>query len=226
MAKAKKLPPPPKSNTEVRRMLLKYFYDRNRNATSSRGKKGSGVKISAVKAELKAMHNLSQQEVQSNLTYLLSQGWVRADAVTKQVQARGGTVIPSSTNFYEITALGIDKIEGEGEFTVPKFHGINIQATGRNVITVGDGNVVSAEYGDVGAALSDLRDTVLSSRATESEKLDYVADIETIQSQLAKPTPNKGILRAAWGALEKLATLDGCASAVQRVIPLIAPLLS
>jgi hypothetical protein len=62
------------SNNEIRRIMLQYFYDRNKNATSARGKKGSAVKISGVKKELKAAHRLTQQEVQSNLTYLISQG--------------------------------------------------------------------------------------------------------------------------------------------------------
>src|SRR5690349_2771236 len=112
------------SNNEIRRIMLQYFYDRNKNATSARGKKGSAVKISDVKRELKAAHGLSQQEVQSNLTYLISQGWVAEDTVEKSFTAPGGTVIPSSTSFYVITAAGIDKIEGPGEFTMPKFHGI------------------------------------------------------------------------------------------------------
>lgn len=59
---------PALANNEIRKLMLQYFYDRNRNATSSRGKKGSSVKISVVKAELKASHGLTQQEVQSNLT--------------------------------------------------------------------------------------------------------------------------------------------------------------
>ena len=62
------------TNNEIRTVMLRYFYDRNKNATSTRGKKGSSVKISDVKRELKASHELTQQEVQSNLTYLISQG--------------------------------------------------------------------------------------------------------------------------------------------------------
>jgi hypothetical protein len=226
VAKVRKIVPPARSNTEIRRILLHYFYERNRTATSSRGKKGSGVKISVIKAELKAQQALTQQEVQSNLTYLISQGWVQADSVTKQFQAPSGTVIPSSTTFYEITALGIDKIEGVGEFTMPKFHGINIQATGRNIITVGDGNQISAEFQNLGTALSELRESILASPVAEADKLNYVADIETIQSQLAKPVPSQRILGAAWQALKAVATLEGCAAAFQRVSPLIAPLIS
>ena len=63
-----------RSDEEIRRIILRYFYDRNKNATSMMGKKGSAVRTSVLKSELKAAHGLSQQEVQSNLTYLLSQG--------------------------------------------------------------------------------------------------------------------------------------------------------
>jgi len=60
-----------------------------------------------------------------------------------------GTVIPNTISYYKITAAGIDKIEGPGEFTMEKFKGVKIEATGQNIITVGDGNQVNAEYQDV-----------------------------------------------------------------------------
>jgi hypothetical protein len=202
--------------------MLQYFYDRNKNATSARGKKGSAVKISDVKKELKAAHSLVQQEVQSNLTYLISQGWVEEDTVEKSFTAPGGTVIPSSTNYYKITAVGIDKIEGPGEFTMPKFHGIKIEATGQNIITLGDGNQVNAKFGDLGEALAELRDAVTQSTATENEKMSFVADIDTIQSQLVKPEPNRGIVKAAWEAVKIAATINGCSALVQKVSGLIA----
>ncbi|MDZ7266886.1 MAG: hypothetical protein ONB48_06085 [candidate division KSB1 bacterium] len=214
------------SNNEIRRIMLQYFYDRNKNATSARGKKGSAVKISDVKRELKASHGLTQQEIQSNLTYLISQGWVEEDTVEKSFTAPGGTVIPSATNYYRITAAGIDKIEGPGEFTMPKFHGIKIEATGQNIITLGDGNQINAQFSDLGSALADLRNEIVRSAANEADKLALVADIDTIQSQLAKPTPNKGIIAAAWKTVQAAATIDGCVGFVDKVAGLIKGLLS
>jgi len=73
------------TNNEIRHLLLQYFYDRNKNATSIMGKRGSAVKIRDIKADLKKQHGLTQQQVQSNLTYLLSQGWVEEKLVEKQV---------------------------------------------------------------------------------------------------------------------------------------------
>lgn len=207
-------------------MLLQYFYDRNKNATSARGKKGSAVKISDVKKELKAAHVLTQQEVQSNLTYLLSQGWVEEDTVEKSFTAKSGTVIPSSTSFYKITAAGIDKIEGPGEFTMPKFHGINIQATGQNIITLGDGNQINAQFSELGQALVDLHKAVTQSTTPEAQKMTLVADIDTIQSQLAKPEPTRSIIGAAWDTVKGAAAINGCTALVGKVAALIGPLIS
>jgi dihydroxyacetone kinase-like predicted kinase len=135
-------------------------------------------------------------------------------------------VIPSSTSFYQITAAGIDKIEGEGEFTMPKFRGIKIEATGQNIITLGDGNQINAQFNDLGAALVELRNAITQSSAREADKLGLVADIDTIQSQLAKPTPNKRIIAAAWETVKVAATIDGCAGLVSKVTTFIGGLLS
>ncbi len=223
MAK-KKTTRPQRSNNEIRHLMLQYFYDRNKNATSARGKKGSAVKISDIKKELKAAHQLTQQEVQSNLTYLISQGWVEEDTVEKSFTAPSGTVVPSSTSFFKITAPGIDKIEGPGEFTMPKFHGININATGQNIITLGDGNQINAQFSELGEALVELRDAITKSESPEPVKMSFVADIDTIQSQLAKPEPNHSIIASAWESVKVAATIGSCAGLVQRIGDLIGGL--
>ena len=215
----------PLTNNDIRTIMLRYFYDRNRNATSTRGKKGSSVKISDVKRELKASHGLTQQEVQGNLTYLISQGWVKEDVIEKSYTAPSGTVIPSTTHFYTITAPGIDKIEGPGEFTMPKFHGIKIEATGQNIITLGDGNQVNAKFGELGQSLSELRNAVTSSEVQESRKLELVADIDTIQSQLAKPEPNRTIIKAAWEVVKGAAAINSCTVLVHKIAGLLVHFL-
>lgn len=213
-----------RSNTEIRSIVLRYFYERNAAATSARGKKGYAVKITDVRRELKASHSLSQQEVMSNLNYLLSQGWVDEDKVEKSVPLPSGTVIPNTTSYYRITAAGIDKIEGPGEFTMDKFKGIKIEATGQNIITVGDGNQVDAQYQDMAGALVELKQALLQSTSvTEAQKLDAVADIDSIQSQLAKSSPNRGVVRSAWEGVKKLDTILGLAEKVTKVAGLLAP---
>src|SRR3989338_3843431 len=209
MAKSRAIQQRP-SNNEIRRIMLEYFYERNKSATSARGKKGSAVKISDVKKELKESHGLTQPEVQSNLTYLISQGWVEEDRVEKSFTTPRGAEVPSSTSYYQTTAGGIDKNEGEGEYTMPKFHGIRIEATGQNIITVGDGNQINAQYRDLGEALAELHKAVTSSDAPEADKMALVADIDTIQSQLAKPQPNRSIVATAWEVVKGAAAINGC----------------
>jgi hypothetical protein len=183
--------------------------------------RGAAVRISDLKRELKQTYGLSQQEVQANLTYLMSQGWVEEDVVKKVFVAPKGTVIPSETNYYRITAAGIDKIEGAGEFTMPKFAGIQIEATGQNIITLGDGNQINTQFGELAVALVELRKEVLRASVPEAEKLNAVADIVTIASQLAKPAPNKHIIRAAWETVAGAAAVGGAIDLVSRVATLI-----
>jgi hypothetical protein len=216
-----------RSNNEVRTIMLRYFYDRNSSSTSARGKKGFSIRIMNIRKELKAAHGLSQQDVMSNLNYLLSQGWVEEDKVEKSVPLPSGTVIPQSTSYYKITAAGIDKIEGPGEFTMDKFKGIRIEATGQNIITVGDGNQVNARYQDTASALVELKQALLQSPAvSEAEKLDIVADVDSIQSQLAKADPNRTVIQGAWETVKKLDTVMGLADKVTKVAAFLAPFLT
>jgi hypothetical protein len=47
------------------------------------------VKISDAKRELKVRHGLSQQEVMSNLTYLIDRDWVKTVEIQKTVRVKG-----------------------------------------------------------------------------------------------------------------------------------------
>lgn len=185
------------------------------------------MKISDAKRDLKTLHELTQSEVVSNMTYLIDKGWINKQDVEKTVKVRGGT-IPSVVAWYEISAAGIDKIEGESEFkTGPKYSGINISATGQNVITLGDGNIVNAQYAALHTELELLREAVVKSpRLKEEQKVDVVADIETVKEQLAKTQPNRKVLSHLWTAIEVAVTGAGMVDLVHRITPLIAGLLA
>ncbi len=214
-------------NDRIRHNILQYFYDRNTTATSQYGKKGSSVKISDAKRELKARYGLEQKSVVSNLTYLIDKGWINKIDIEKTVKTKGGS-IPSTVTWYEVSADGIDKIEGESEFQqAPKYAGININASGQNVITLGDGNVVNAKFADLHSSLDELKTEVSSSPdIDDNQKLDVVVDIENIKDQLAKPNPNKTIIGHLWGGVEKIVTGNGMVDVVGKVAPLIAGLLA
>ncbi len=207
------------TNNEVRQIILQYLYERNANARSARSDlTGAAVKISVMRRELKELHGLNQAQVRSNLTYLISQGWAEEQSIVKSVPTPRGGIIPSATFYYIITAAGIDKIEGPGEFTMDKFQGIKIEATGQNIITVGDGNQVNARFADAAEALAELKEAIkTSSDLSEPKKVDLVGDIDSIQSQLAKPEPNKPVVSTLWNGIEKATKAVGLADKLVKV---------
>jgi hypothetical protein len=208
--------------------MLEYFFQRNRRATSVHGKKtGAAARISVVRADLKASHGLTGQQVVSNLTYLMSQGWVEDRPVSKSFTTGQGTIMPATTSHYIITAAGIDKVSGPSEFTRDRFQGIKIEATGQNIITLGDGNQVNAHYQQIGEALAQLRDALKKSQTiTENDKVNVVADIDSIQDQLAKPQPNKAVIGTLWENVEKVAAVAGLVDLAVKVAPAIHHLLA
>jgi hypothetical protein len=216
------------SDDEIRQIILRFFFNRNCNASSMRGKhSGAAVSISVLRSELKASHGLERQQVVSNLTYLLSQGWVEEKPVAKSFATPRGSVVPSVTTYYIITADGIDKIGGPSEFMRDRFQGIRIQATGQNIITIGDGNQVEARFKDVGEALANLADAIKASEELDdSGKLDLVADINSMQDQLAKKKPNKAVLQSLWAGVETAAKAVGIVEAVTKVATLLGSMFS
>lgn len=215
-------------NDQTRHHILTWFYQRNANATSARGKNGSCVKTSDVKKGLKEEYGMKPAQVVSNLTYLIDKGWVNESAIEKLFQTKKGHSIPSSTTWYQISSAGIDKIEGESEFKANhRYSGININATGQNIVTLGDGNVVHANNQKLGDELLDLKDQIAESgKLSDEEKLDAIIDIETLRDQLGKERPDKTILAHLWGRIEQVATLNDFSEAIVKISPLVTALLA
>jgi len=59
---------------------------------------------------------------------------------------------------------------------------------------------------------------------SDDEKLRYVADIETIKSQLSKSSPNKRIIKIAWESLKALAALHEVSSLLREISEMITAL--
>ena len=74
----------------------------------------------------------------------------------------------------------------------------------------------------MGQALAELRKAITQSDVSADQKVGFVADIDTIESQLAKPEPNRGIIAAAWNAVQAAASINGCAALVGKIGGLIA----
>lgn len=216
-----------RSNDLIRQIILQYLHDRNANARSARSDKtGAAAKISIIRKDLKESDGLKQQEIRSNLTYLISEGWVEEQQIQKSIKTPQGGVYPSSTSYYQITARGIDKIEGPGDFTMDKFRGIKIEATGQNIITVGDGNQVDAKFQDIAEAFVELKESIKELEIGEKDKLELVGDVDSIQSQLAKSKPNKTVVGELWNGIKQVGEFAGIADKVAKIAKLLAPFLN
>jgi hypothetical protein len=138
-----------------------------------------------------------------------------------------GGVIPSTTDYYIITAAGIDKIGGPSMFTRDRFEGIKIEATGQNVITLGDGNQVNAQFKALGESLSEFRKAIKESeKIDDTRKMELVVDVDTLQAQLARPTPNKELISRLWQGINNAAAVAGLADAAAKVGGFLSGLLS
>jgi hypothetical protein len=217
----------PLSLDQVREIILRYLYDRNQHATSRRGKtSGAAVTISVMRGDLKASHGLTAQQVHSNLTYLESQGWVEDRPLAKSFTTASGGVIPATTSYFIITAAGIDRIAGPSTFTRDRFEGIRIEATGQNIITLGDGNQVNARFQELGESLAELREAIKrSDKLSETQKMELVVDVDTLQTQLARTTPDRDLVSRLWDAINRTASLAGIAEAAAKVGMLLSSLI-
>jgi len=211
-----------RSSDELRKAILKYFYDKHK---SSRSLSGSKQKISKIKADLKKT-GMDERQIAANLDYLILTGWVLEVAEPYQF-VTGGRVLAKKTMTYKISDKGIDCFEGPSQFQkFSPFSGINITNI-QGMTILGDGNIVNAQYNDLYNSLNDLSGEIKGSGSfTDEQKLNLVSEIETIKSQLSKGTPDKSILSRAWGKIKPLAEIASVAEFVEKAWNLLRPIIS
>jgi hypothetical protein len=209
-------------NDAVRDAILRHLYDVHRQASSPQT---AAKKISDIQKAMKAL-GIQRSQVGGNLDYLIDTGFVVAVVEQRSYPSRGGTVQSSPVRTYKVSHKGVDRMERASLFQQPPT-GQHINVTTINGVTVvGDQNVVNTLYTDLSQALTALRADVLASDTLgEEDKLNAVADIDTIQSQLQKPRPNAGLIRQAWTGVEAIATAAGVVEAAERIAGLISQIM-
>jgi len=207
-------------NDEIRRNIVRWFYEQNRKALGMAGKK-----ISEVQKGLRELHGYKKQIVNENLTYLIERDWITAEDVTKQVPTKSGMIRPNTTTFYKPSAKTIEQIEGGSTFAPRERYG-DINISGQNVVNFGDGNIVNVNYQDAHQELRELRTAVAdSSELTESSKLEVSVDLESIMDQLAKSQPNATVVDVLWKrSVEALQAAPGLVTVVEKCAPYVAAL--
>jgi len=212
------------TNDEIRKVILEYLYNIHKKARSL---KKARVSMKDLKKGLKE-RGLREQEIIRNLDYLIQSGWVTVEREETEFKTPKGFTRKQVKEYYKISDTGINYFEGPSEFqrVAKSFSGINITNI-QGVTVVGDQNVVvNTQYLDLYRRLSLLSEAVRNSgQLTDREKLEYVMEIETIKDQLAKPSPDKNIMKLAWEKLKPLATISGIMTFFRQVAEIIGGLL-
>jgi len=212
------------AHDEIRKKILEYLYKVHRRARSL---KSVRVSIGRLKKDLKKL-GLKEQEIVDNLDYLIQSRWVTVENEETEFKTPRGFTKKQVKPYYKISDIGINYFEGPSEFqrVSKSFSGINITNI-QGVTVVGDQNaVVNTQYLDLYRKLSLLSEAVRgSAQLSDKEKLEFVTEIETIKDQLAKPLPDKNIIRLAWNKLKPLATVSGLITLFKQVAEAIGGLL-
>lgn len=212
------------ASDEIKEKILKLLYDIFKNARSDRSAQVTRVVIFSHLRE----DGHTDQEIMSNLMYLVDTGWVKKEGEPYSIPStdpftRKKTTIKGKTIRYRISDTGINHIEGPSKFQKPSGQtGINVTNV-QGVTIIGDNNIVN---NDLFNGLDVLKQEIGNSVCiSDEERINFTADIDTIKSQLAKPSPSKTIIQAAWQGLSGLATIEGLMQLYQRVAPLIEKLM-
>lgn len=209
-------------NDVARDDILRHLYEVHQKARSP---KTAGLLISELAKALKAK-GYKQQEVASNLDYLVQKGWVREVVEQRSFTTSRGTTQSAERRTYKISDAGIDRLEAASMYQRSQLSSqVNITNV-RGVTVVGDGNVVNTTFTDLSRVLADVKQAVLNEpELKDDQKLSVAADIDTLGAQLQKPTPDRGIIKMVWRSIEKAAAVGGVIDLVAKASDLIQPLL-
>jgi hypothetical protein len=212
----------PNPSDIIRDAILRHLHAVHKKARSPRS---ASILVSELARALKPL-GYKQQDIAGNLDYLVQKGWVREVVEQRKFTTARGTTQSAERITYKISDTGIDRLEAASTYQrsalTPHINITNI----RGVTVVGDGNVVNTTFADLSRVLSEMKQAVLSEpQLNDNQKLDVVADIDSLGAQLQKPEPQKSIIQALWSGIEKVAAVGGVIDLIHRASELIQPLI-
>lgn len=207
----------PTRDDKVKVAVLEFLHKKRSTAKSVDGAK---VGIMELRKALKAK-GMGQNEVVKNLLYLIEAQYVNAIVQQKQIKLQRG-FFPKPSEKYMITNEGMEFFDEDSQFSRKDvLAGINIQNVS-GVVNFGNNNIIRNEAINLYKALEELENKVrVTEQLSDEEKLNYRADIKTIQDQLPKPIPNKSIIRSASSVLGTLAKIGSLTLLAERVTSML-----
>lgn len=204
---------------QIRRAILEYLDEVSSKAKNEHQAKETEPQIQKSLKKLGYQHS----QVNRELMYLVEKRYVKKES--KTTTSYLDKKLKLTTVRYCIGSKGIDYLHGVSEEfkTSNYFGGININNI-QGAIAIGQNNmaIVHEPHLNLYKALDDLKEAVLKAdEIQDEEKSEYVADIETIKSQVSKKNPSAIIVKTAWLSLAALSSIEGLIQFVDRVKPLI-----
>ncbi|HAT1965717.1 TPA: hypothetical protein I8Z55_001346 [Legionella pneumophila] len=200
----------------IRENILNYLYDISSNARSPTS---AAIGIRDMQQGLREKFGYKQQEVSSNLNYLIDKKWVLVETETNEFKTKEGTTRKNEVKKYRITSKGMDHIEGPSKFAgQSNYAGINISNISGTVILGNSNILVYEKYEDLYNNIDILHRNILDdSELDDSLKLEIASDLASIKNQLSKGTPDSGIIKKLWGVVEKSVTLNRFAEILSKI---------
>lgn len=216
-----KPPKPTFTDDQVMEAILEFLYQKRRKPTSVDSAK---VGIMDIRKAMKEK-GIERDDVIRNLLYLVEAKWVREEVEESQI-GTGRRFITNKTKKYIITNQGMELFDDKSKFHRPDgLAGINIGNVS-GVVVIGDDNFVRNEAVSLFNSLEELdRRLRVTSELSDEEKVNYRAEIKTVQSQLSKSPPDKDIVAKSWENIRNLAAVTSLVSFVERARPAIEQLL-
>jgi hypothetical protein len=212
----------PLSQDQIRDAILRFLLGLH---TKAKGVSSLSAGIRDIAGAMKPL-GISLSDTSSNLDYLVQKDWVAEIHRERTFQTARGAKYSSDSVKYKISALGMDRFQAASTFRRDEnFSRINV--TNINGVTViGNHNVVNTQYAELAKALNELEKAITGApNIKEEEKLNVASDIETIQAQLSKPSPNPGIIKTLWTGIEIAVTAAEFVTLVSHVKHLMHPLI-
>ena len=98
----------PNPNDDVRDAILRHAYEVNQRSRSPRK---AAIGIRDLNKAMKSKHGYKQQDVSSNLVYLIEKGWITETTEHSSFSTPAGSVRTQEKRSYRISASGIDRLE-------------------------------------------------------------------------------------------------------------------
>lgn len=204
----------------VREKILEALY---RIHNKSRGRDSQLVGIRDLSREVKNdLSEIKENQVASNVGFLVQNNFIEEVEVKNfYAQSKFGNSKPSIK--YRLSREGLAFFEHGSKFDRSSvFAGIgDITGNGNNII-IGNQNSITSisntQYSEGHRLTEDLRRRVNAlGELSDEQKINIQSDLETIKSQLAKQTPDKGIIYKAKDNLGFLANLTTIAPIVTQL---------